>query len=185
MAAPMTHSGPSIFIPRGAPHAGHGNLRIKENRDMALRAIAAMSLNRVIGKEGKLPWHIPEDFKWFKKATSGQAVLMGRKTYESLGRALPDRRNLVVSRGSDLAGVEMVRDLEGFRPKDYPCDVWVIGGAEIYRQMLGRCEELYLSVIPRVFEGDTFFPEFEDRFELVGTVLKQREFEVREYRRKG
>jgi dihydrofolate reductase len=152
---------------------------------MALRAIAAMSLNRVIGKDGNLPWHIPEDFKWFKKTTSGQAVLMGRKTYESLGGPLPNRRNLVVTRGSDLPGVEMVRNLERFRPEDYACDVWVIGGAEIYRQMLDRCEELYLSVIPRVVEGDAFFPEFEDRFEWVGTVMTRPEFEVREYRRKG
>ena len=152
---------------------------------MALRAIAAMSLNRVIGKEGKIPWHIPEDFKWFKRTTTGQAVLMGRKTYESLGRPLPNRRNLVVTRGGGLDGVEIVRDLEVFRPEDYPCDVWVIGGAEIFRQMLRRCEGLYLSVIPRVVEGDTFFPEFEDRFEFLGTVLKHQDFEVREYRRKG
>jgi len=153
---------------------------------MALRAIAAMSLNRVIGKEGKLPWRIPEDFKWFKKTTSGQAVLMGRKTYESLGRPLPNRRNLVVTRAKDLGeGVEIVRDLEAFRPEDYPCDVWVIGGGEIYRQMLGKCEELYLSVIPRMVEGDAFFPEFEDMFELVETVLKKPDFEVKHYRRKG
>ena len=153
---------------------------------MALRAIAAMSLNRVIGKDGKIPWHIPEDFKWFKKTTTGQVVLMGRKTYESLGRPLPNRRNLVVTRGGDLQpGVEIVRDIEVFRAEDYPCDVWVIGGAEIFRQMLGRCEGLYLSVIPRVVEGDTFFPEFEDRFDFVGTVLKRADFEVREYRRKG
>src|ERR1700678_2857354 len=152
---------------------------------MALRAIAAMSLNRVIGKDGRLPWHIPEDFKWFKKTTSGQAVLMGRKTYESLGRPLPNRRNLVVTRAVDLGkGIEIVRELEAFRPEDYPCDVWVIGGAEIYRQMLGRCEVLYLSVIPREIEGDTFFPPFEDQFDLVGTVLMQPDFEVREYRRK-
>jgi dihydrofolate reductase len=144
-----------------------------------------MSLNRVIGKDGKLPWHIPDDFKWFKRTTFGQVVLMGRKTYESLGRPLPNRRNLVITRGQDLgAGVEIVRDLEAFRPEDYPYDVWVIGGAEIYRQMLDRCEQLYLSVIPRVVEGDAFFPEFEDRFELVGTVLKERDFEVLEYRRK-
>jgi dihydrofolate reductase len=152
---------------------------------MALRAIAAMSLNRVIGKEGKLPWHIPEDFRWFKNTTSGQAVLMGRKTYESLGRPLPNRRNLVVTRGEDLPpGVEMVRDLAAFRPEDYPCDVWVIGGAEIFSQMLDRCDELYLSIIPRVVEGDVFFPLFEDRFEWVGTVLTHPDFEVREYRRK-
>jgi len=152
---------------------------------MALRAIAAMSLNRVIGKEGRIPWHIPEDFKWFKRTTTGQAVLMGRKTYESMGRPLPNRRNLVVTRGRDIDGVEIVRDLAAFRPEDYPCDVWVIGGAEIYRQMLDRCELLYLSVIPREIEGDAFFPEFEDRFELVGPVLNQPEFEVREYRRKA
>ena len=152
---------------------------------MALRAIAAMSLNRVIGKDGKLPWNIPEDFKWFKRTTSGQAILMGRKTFESLGKALPNRRNLVVTRGDWTAdGVEVVRDLAAFRPEDYPCDVWVIGGAEIYRQMLGRCEVLYLSVIPREIEGDTFFPPFEDQFDLVGTVLTQPDFEVREYRRK-
>jgi dihydrofolate reductase len=153
---------------------------------MALRAIAAMSLNRVIGKDGKIPWHIPEDFKWFKRTTSGQAVLMGRKTYESLGRPLPNRRNLVVTRGPDLGeGIEIIRDLTAFRPEDYPCDVWVIGGAEIYRQMLGRCELLYLSLVPRLVEGDTFFPEFEDQFDLVGTVLKEPDFEVKEYRRKG
>jgi len=153
---------------------------------MALRAIAAMSLNRVIGKDGKIPWHIPEDFQWFKKATTGQAVLMGRKTYESLGRPLPNRRNLVVTRAKDLGeGIEIVPSLETFRPEDYACDVWVIGGAEIYRQMLGKCDDLYLSIIPRVVEGDTFFPEFEDDFELVETILKRPEFEVRRYRRRG
>jgi dihydrofolate reductase len=143
-----------------------------------------MSRNRVIGKEGKIPWHIPEDFKWFKKTTLGQSVLMGRKTYESMGRALPNRRNLVVTRGPDIPGVEIVRDLEAFQPEDYPGDVWVIGGGEIYRQMLPRCESIYLSIIPRIVEGDAFFPEFEDRFELVGIVLTQSDFEVLEYRRK-
>jgi dihydrofolate reductase len=152
---------------------------------MALRAIAAMALNRVIGKDGKLPWHIPEDFKWFKKMTAGQAVLMGRKTYQSLGRPLPNRRNLVVTHAADLGeGVEIVRDLGGFHSEDFPCDVWVIGGAEIYRQMLGSCEELYLSVIGREIEGDAFFPEFEDKFEFAGTVLTHPDFEVRRYRRK-
>jgi dihydrofolate reductase len=152
---------------------------------MALRAIAAISLNRAIGKDGKIPWHIPDDFKWFKEKTSGQAILMGRKTYESLGRPLPNRRNLVVTRGSDLPGVEIVRDLEAFRAEDYPCDVWVIGGAEIYEQMLDRCEELYLSIIPIVVEGDVFFPEFEDQFELVDTMLEHPDFEVRLYKRKA
>ncbi len=151
---------------------------------MPLRAIAAMSLNRVIGKDGKIPWHIPEDFKWFKTKTTGQAVLMGRKTYQSLGRPLPHRRNLVVTRGLiSNPEVEIIPDLAAFRPEDYPCDIWVIGGAEIYRQLLDQCEELYLSIIPRVIDGDVFFPEFEDRFELVGTVLSHPDFEVKQYRR--
>ena len=143
-----------------------------------------MSLNRAIGKDGQIPWHIPEDFKWFKKTTAGQAVLMGRKTYESLGHPLPNRRNLVVTRSADtLEGAEIVRDLAAFRPEDYSCDVWVIGGAEIYRQMLTRCADLYLSVIPREIQGDTYFPEFEDKFVLVETVLKHPDFDVLHYRR--
>ena len=144
-----------------------------------------MSLNRVIGKDGHLPWHIPEDFKWFKKTTSGAAVLMGRKTFESLGRPLPNRRNLVATRGSEIGlEVEIVRDLEAFDAEDFSTDVWVIGGAEIYRAMLPRCESLYLSIIPREVEGDVFFPEFEDQFNLAGTVLTHPDFEVKEYRRK-
>jgi len=150
---------------------------------MALRAIAAMSLNRVIGKDGKLPWHIPEDFKWFKKMTSGQAILMGRKTYESLGSPLPNRRNLVVTRRENLPGdIEIVRDLDSFSAEDFGCDVWVIGGEEIFWQLLGKCEDLYLSVVPRTVEGDTYFPKFEDKFDLVGTVLTHPDFEVKHYR---
>jgi dihydrofolate reductase len=151
---------------------------------MALRAIAAMSLNRVIGKDGKIPWHVPEEMAWFKKMTMGGAVLMGGKTYDSLGGPLPNRRNLVATRGGRIAaGVEIVSNLETFRPDDYPGDIWVIGGAEIYREMLPRCEELYLSVIQRNVEGDVFFPEFEDKFEMVGTVMRRAEFEIRRYRR--
>ena len=150
---------------------------------MSLRAIAAMSQNRVIGKDGKIPWHIPDDFKWFKKTTAAQAVLMGRKTYQSLGRPLPNRRNLVVTRSSNPGpGIELIPNLDTFDPNNYPCDVWVIGGAEIYRQLLPRCEDLYLSLIPQVIEGDTYFPNFEDKFELVGTVLHHPDFEVKHYR---
>jgi dihydrofolate reductase len=151
---------------------------------MALRAIAAMSLNRVIGKDGKIPWHIPDDFKWFKRATSGHAILMGRKTFDSLGKPLPNRRNLVVTRGSAPPGTEVIPDLATFNPDDYPGDIWVIGGAEIYRQLLSRCDLLYLSIIPREIDGDTFFPPFEDDFDLVGTLLEHPDFQVKEYRRK-
>ena len=148
-----------------------------------MNAIAAMSLNRVIGRGGQLPWHLPEEFRWFKQTTSGQVVLMGRKTFESLGRPLPNRTNLVVSRAVDLPGAEMVRDLAAFDPAAYaPREVWVIGGADIYRQLLPRCRELLLTVVQSEYEGDTFFPEFESLFTYVETPHRTPDFEVRRYR---
>ncbi len=144
-----------------------------------------MSQNRVIGREGKIPWHLPEDFKWFKRCTEGQVVLMGRKTYESLGKPLPRRTNVVVTRAAQIPGVEVIHDLAAFDPDTFaPQQVWVIGGAEIYRQLLGRCSDLYLSVLWREAEGDAEFPPFEDDFEFTGVVLHDPEFEVRHYRRK-
>lgn len=142
-----------------------------------------MSLNRVIGRDNKIPWHLPEDFRWFKQCTTGQVVLMGRKTFESLGKPLPNRTNVVVSRSAEIPGVEVVRDLANFDPSAYaPREVWVIGGSEIYAQLLPLCSDLYLTVVQREVEGDAFFPEFESAFEFVGVVLSQPEFEVRHYR---
>ena len=146
-----------------------------------------MTPRRVIGRAGTIPWHLPEDFRWFKRATMGGALLMGRKTFDSIGRPLPGRLSLVVTRGAlPAAGpdVRPVPDLGAFREEDYaPREVWVVGGAEIYRQTLGRCEEVYLSLVDRDVEGDTFFPPFESDFELADVVLRQPEFEVRRYRR--
>ena len=151
-----------------------------------MKAIAAMSLNRVVGRDGKIPWHLAGDFKWFKQCTSGHVVLMGRKTFDSLGKPLPNRTNVVVSRGADISGVEMVRDLAAFNPARYaPRDVWVIGGAEIYARLLDRCTDLYLSVVQREVAGDTVFPEFESRFDFADVPLRTAEFEVRHYRRRG
>jgi dihydrofolate reductase len=148
-----------------------------------LKAIAAMSLNRVIGRAGQIPWHLPEDFKWFKKMTTGQVVLMGRKTFASLGKPLPNRVNIVVTRQGEVPGVTTLRDLAAFDESAYaPREVFVIGGAEIYAQLLNRCTDLYLSVVQREVEGDAFFPEFEDRFAMIGVPLRQPEFEVRHYR---
>ena len=142
-----------------------------------------MSLNRVIGRAGQIPWHIPEDFQWFKKMTSGQVVLMGRKTYESLGKPLPDRTNVVLTRRGEIDGVITVHDLADISESRYaPREIFVIGGAEIYAQLLPRCRELYLSVVQREVEGDAFFPVFEDRWELIDVPLRHAEFEVRHYR---
>ena len=148
-----------------------------------MKAIAAMSLNRVIGRDGKIPWHLPEDFQWFKKVTTGHVVLMGRKTFESLGKPLPNRTNVVLTRGGDIPGVTTLHDLADLSASHFaPREIFVIGGAEIYAQLLPRCRELYLSVVLREVEGDAFFPPFEAGFELIGVPLRHAEFEVRHYR---
>ncbi len=150
-----------------------------------MKAIAAMSLNRVIGREGKLPWHLPEDFRWFKQMTTGQVILMGRKTFDSFGKPLPNRTHVVLTRGPEIPGVITLRDLASFDETAYaPREVWVIGGAEIYAQTLTRCSDLYLTLIPREITGDAFFPEFEDAFEFVDIPLATPDFEVRHYRRR-
>ena len=150
-----------------------------------MKAIVAMARNRVIGKDGGMPWHLPEDFRWFKRATMGGALLMGRKTFDSIGKVLPGRLSLVVTRGTlvtDSLDVRTVHDLAAFRPEDYlPREVWVTGGAEIYAQTLRRCAELYVSLVDAEPEGDTFFPPFEENFEEVETVLCQPEFTVKRY----
>jgi dihydrofolate reductase len=151
-----------------------------------MKAIVAMTRDRVIGVNGKMPWHLPEDFRWFRAATLTHAVLMGRKTLEAIGRPLPGRLNLVATRGNglDLPGVTTIPDLDAFRETDFaPRDVWVAGGAEIYTQMLPRCTELYVSLVAGEFAGDTFFPPFEDDYEFVETLLERPEFSVRKYRR--
>jgi len=152
---------------------------------IVVKAIAAMSLNRVIGRDGRIPWHLPEDFRWFKRMTSGHVVLMGRKTFESLGKPLPNRANIVVTRRGEIPGVLTLADLRSFDPEAFaPREVFVIGGAEIYAQLLPLCSDLYLSVVQREVEGDAFFPPFEDDFELLESPLRQPEFIVEHYRRR-
>ena len=154
----------------------------------AMKAIVAMTRDRTIGLRGQMPWHLPEDFRWFRRATMGHAVLMGRKTFEAIGRPLPGRLNLVVTRGTAIAvpGVVTITDLSSLQEADFaPRELWVIGGAEIYAQMLARCTELYVSLVDGAYEGDTFFPEFEDEYDFAEVVLHGTGFEVRKYLRRG
>ena len=153
---------------------------------VVLKAIAAASLNRVIGKDGDLPWRLPEDLQWFKKITSGHAILMGRKTWESLGRPLPNRRNLVLSRSLEpIDGMEVIRSLDDLNEKKFESDLFVIGGGELYRQLLPECAELYLTTVLReVSAGDVFFPEHEDLFEPVETLAENEDFTLRKWKRK-
>ncbi|HEY1171488.1 MAG TPA: dihydrofolate reductase [Verrucomicrobiae bacterium] len=149
------------------------------------KAIAAMSENRVIGQGNTIPWHLPEDFKWFKQTTTGHIIVMGRKTYESIGRLLPNRTTVILSR-SDLSipGAVMLKDLAALKPVEDGRETFICGGAEIYRQALPMCSDLYLTLVKRTVEGDAFFPPFEDQFELVETLRDTPEFAIRHYRRK-
>src|SRR6266849_1374172 len=142
-----------------------------------------MSLNRVIGAGGKIPWHLPEDFKWFKKMTTGQVIVMGRKTFESIGKPLPNRTTLVLSRSHfEYPGIRTVSDLSQIDLADDPRAVFICGGAQIYAQALPFCSDLYLTRVKRVVEGDTFFPPFEDRFELEEKILDCPEFKILHYK---
>ncbi len=150
------------------------------------KALAAMSLNRVIGAGNKIPWHLPEDFRWFKEMTTGQVIVMGRKTFESIGRALPNRETVVVSRsGFASAGVRVVGSLAEIDPAREAREVFIVGGAQVYAQALPLCSDLFLTVVQREVAGDAFFPAFEQGFELVGVVRETPEFRILHYRNRA
>lgn len=128
---------------------------------MIISIITAMADNRVIGIENRLPWNLPADMKWFRQQTTGKPVLMGRKTYDSIGRPLPNRRNIIISRdpalviegcevaGSADAALELCRE---------EAEVMIIGGASFYEQMLPRADRLYLTLVHANVVGDAYFP---------------------------
>ena len=141
---------------------------------MKISIIAAIAgEKRVIGKKGRMPWYIPEELKRFKSITIGHPIIMGRKTHESIGKALPGRTNIVISR--DLSyqamGIIVVHSLEEAlreavgKPGDK--EVFVIGGGEIYQQALPLADKLYLTVIDQEIEGDTFFPDYSEFKKIV------------------
>jgi dihydrofolate reductase len=210
------------------------------------KAIAAMSLNRVIGRGNQIPWRLPEDFRWFKQMTTGRVVVMGRRTFESLPGPLPNRQTIVLTRdprrfieayagrlgaspvpwprrrrrqeadreesaslrrrlrcvAGELAPEEhatfgklgttaglpagtrlfVCGSLDEVDPACFTTDVFICGGAGLYQQALPRCSDLYLTLVKREVEGDTFLPVFEDRFELSATVRQTPEFDILHYR---
>ena len=131
---------------------------------MSINLIAAIDQNRAIGKAGKLLCHLPLDLKYFKHHTQHQSVLMGRKTFESIGRALPDRENFVLTHQDNLSlpGCVCVNSLEAALALNQNKNLWVIGGAEIYARCLPFAEQILLTQIEHAFEGaDTFFPKMD------------------------
>lgn len=129
---------------------------------MIISIIAAMADNRVIGIENRLPWNLPADMKWFRQQTTGKPVLMGRKTFDSIGKPLPNRRNIIVTRDASLAieGCEVVNSADTAleRCSDV-AEVMIIGGASFYEQMLPQAQRLYLTLVHADVAGDAHFPE--------------------------
>lgn len=126
--------------------------------------IVAMANNRVIGKDNKMPWHLPADLQHFKKVTLGKPIIMGRKTYESIGRPLPGRLNIVISRNAEysLEGCKTVTSVEdAYKLVKDEEEVFIIGGGHLYNDLIGEADKLYLTFIDLDVDGDTFFPDYE------------------------
>jgi dihydrofolate reductase len=158
--------------------------------------IVAMSANNVIGADGGLPWRIPEDLRRFKAVTMGKPMIMGRTTYESIGRALPGRRSIVLTRQADFEaeGCEVVPTIDAaMKAAGDAGEIMIVGGGEIYRQFLPMADRIYLTRVQAEFEGDTRFPEIDlDGWDVISVeefpAIDDREFafdiEVLERRRK-
>ena len=146
-------------------------------------AVAAMAANRVIGAEGKIPWHLPEDLRWFKELTMGGTLLMGRVTYDSIGKPLPGRATIVMSRkdGLVIPGVEVIRDLSGLQNARIQGEVFVVGGSEIYRIALPYCRDLYLTEVKKHAAGDRKFPMFEELFRFSSLLRETPEMRIVHY----
>lgn len=137
---------------------------------MVISMIAAMGTNRVIGKDNDIPWHLPDDFQFFKRTTKGHFVIMGRKNFESLPdrfRPLPDRPNVIITRQQNYQapGATVVNSLEdalAIAKDQKETEAFIIGGGEIYKMGLPVADKIYLTKIHASFEGDTFFPEFDE-----------------------
>lgn len=138
--------------------------------------VAAMGDDRVIGLNGAMPWHLPAEMKHFRRTTRGQVVVMGRKTYQSIGGPLKGRTNIILTRDDDFAapGCEVVHEIADLLADERP--LYVIGGAELYRQFLPHADQMILTRIHQGFAGDTFFPAWDQAaWELVETVHHPRD----------
>lgn len=148
-----------------------------------------MSLNRVIGRNNTIPWYIPADFKWFKELTMGHILVMGRKTFESIGKALPGRTIFVLTRQKiqvhSATPIASLAELGQHLSKEYPRKIFICGGAQVYEQTLGLCTDLYLTVVKRVVHGDASMPPFEHLFPFVEELRNEDEFKILHYSTKS
>ncbi|WP_394121697.1 dihydrofolate reductase [Planococcus donghaensis] len=144
--------------------------------------MVAHDQNRVIGIDNELPWHIPADLAYFKEHTIGKGIVMGRNTYESIGRPLPKRRNIVVTRNDDYEaeGVDVVHNIQDAvkLAKEVHEEVMIIGGEQIFNSVLDDADRLYITLVHQSFEGDTYFPEYGREWKLVSESEQQISNEV-------
>ena len=166
----------------------------REHKKTIIRLVVAAAENGVIGKDNTLIWHLPAALKWFKESTTGFPIIMGRKTFESVGRPLPNRRNIVITRDASYAreGIEVVNSTSGALALCTQEErVSVIGGGEIYHMFMDVADELYLTRVHHDFEGDTYFPNPGAEWELVSEIKNAPDeknkfpFSFMVYRKKG
>ncbi|MGB2403338.1 MAG: dihydrofolate reductase [Akkermansiaceae bacterium] len=152
--------------------------------NIKLTAIVAMTADRVIGKDGGLPWHLPEDLKLFKRHTTGHPIVMGRKTWDSIGRPLPNRQSIVLTRDTHWSapGAEVINSPDELKTIQLiDPQVYIIGGAQVYDVFLPITDELLVSHIYKSYSGDTYLPAFEQQFPHVTTEESYETFELRRY----
>ncbi len=156
-----------------------------------MKAIAAMSKCRTIGDKGQIPWHFPEDSKWFKETTKGGILVMGRKTYDTMkGIKLGGRKFLVVSKTMkpdyDSATVAVFDDISLILGAENALhqQLWLCGGGKLYEQLLTKCTDLYLTIINQEIEGDTKFPEFQNDFDFKEEIMVTQDFVINHYVKK-
>jgi len=135
--------------------------------------IVVHDLNRVIGQDNKMPWHIPNELAYFKEKTMGKAIVMGRSTFESIGRPLPGRLNIVITRNTsyEAKGVTVVHSIEEAiqTANQHHEEVMIIGGEQIFKEVLPYADLLYVTLIQHEYEGDTYFPSYEQDWESIST----------------
>lgn len=134
---------------------------------MKISLIAAVSKNNVTGVNGKIPWHIPEDFLFFKKTTTGHHILMGKNTYNSIGKPLPNRTNIVLTRDTSFKQkgcviCHSINEAVNYARKNNETELFIIGGEKVYEQTIDIADHLYITRIEKSFKGDTFFPKIDN-----------------------
>ena len=159
-------------------------LSAKKNEGLHFSAAVAMTPEQVIGQNGGMPWHLPEDLKTFKKLTTGHPIVMGRKTFDSMKRALPNRQNIILTRDPHWSAENTVRIATPEELLKLPLmdkNIFIIGGSEIFSLFLPVIDTLYVSLIHQEYEGDTFFPEFISGFAAPRLLETHEGFDLYEY----